>query len=129
MLFSEMTMITGAAGTTGVMFSPWFPRQADFAAFTLEVTAINGTTGTLAMKAFHKDRGDTGDGSDVDVSTECSLTAKGRDTETWPVQTSSTIKGFKELVRFQFTLSASAGIGSVTFRVLDPIWFDNLKAW
>jgi hypothetical protein len=103
--------------------------MADFAAFTLEIISINGSGGTLTMHAFHKDRNETGDGTDVDASTECSLTAKGRDTETWPVQTSSTVKGFKELIRFQFTFSASSGVGTVTFRVLPAIWFDNLKGW
>ena len=132
-MIDAQTLVTTApsGGSSVTMFSPWFQRGGDFATFTAEVAAIAGTStgATLTVRAFHKNADETGDGTDVDTSTKIELTTATRLAATWPVQSSSTVKGFKQLVRYQFSLSATGGTAYATFRMLSPIWFDNVKAW
>lgn len=131
-MIDAQTLVTTAGASTPssvTLFSPWFQRGGDFATFTAEVVAIAGTTAALTVRAFHKNADEAGDGEDVDTSTKIELTTATRLGATWPVQSSSTKKGFKQLVRYQFSLSATGGTAYATFRMLSPIWFDNVKAW
>lgn len=132
-MIDAQTLVTTGAGTSSVtLFSPWFPRGGDYATFTAEVAAIAGTGAKLTVRAFHKNADETGDGTDVDTTTKIELTAAStppRQSATWPVQESSTQKGFEQLVRYQFKLEATSGTAYATFRMLSPIWFDNVKAW
>jgi hypothetical protein len=119
------------SGNSVILFSPWFTRQGDYGTFTLEVTAQGGTSPVLTVKLFHKNSDDVGDGADVDSVTPTKITGNtvGRFPQTWPVMTaSSPTKGLKTMVRYQYTLSGT-GTCFATFRMLAPVWFDNVTGY
>ncbi|MBK8101708.1 MAG: hypothetical protein IPK26_31890 [Planctomycetes bacterium] len=129
MIDAQTLVTTGAGASSVILFSPWFQRGGDYATFTAEAVALAGTGAKLTVRAFHKNAEDTGDGVDVNSATTIELTTATRTPATWPVQDTSTVKGFKQLVRYQFKLEATSGTAYATFRMLSPIWFDNVKAW
>ena len=118
-------------GTTSTdVYSPWFPRGGDYGLISLEVAVIGGAgTPTLAVALFHKNTSDTGDGS-LATTLSFSRTAAGRTSVDFSngAGASPTFAGFKELVRYKFTLSGGAvNITSwATFRMLAPVWYDKV---
>ena len=118
-------------GTTStVVYSPWFPRGGDYGLFTLEVAVIGGAgTPTLSVALFHKNTSETGDGS-LATTLSFSLTSATRTSVDFSngAGSSPTFGGFKELVRYKFTLSGgSANITSwATYRMLAPVWYDKV---
>jgi len=118
-------------GTTATdVYSPWFPRGGDYGQLTLEVAVIGGAgTPTLAVALFHKNASETGDGA-LATTLAFSRTSAGRTSVDFynGAGASPTFGGFKELVRYKFTISGgSAGITSwATFRMLAPVWYDKV---
>ena len=111
------------------IFSPWMPRGGDLARFTLDAISFGQTGGgvaELSVRAFTKNTQDTGDGADADTSVSIVRTTEGRTTAEW-ASTAST--GFKELVRYKFTLTNNSDVGTVwaLFRMLTPVWFDAVR--
>lgn len=115
---------------TVVVFSPWFPRGGDNARFPLDLVEFDATGAAsmeLSVRAFTKNTEDSGDGADADTSTKITAIATGRTTVEWA---STSIVGFKELVRYQFTLANVSDEGGEVwslFRMLPPVWFDDVK--
>ena len=107
-----------------VVYSPWFPRGGDYGLFTIELIAISGSSANLSLSTqlMHKNASETGDG--VSVGSAIIRTASagaGR-------YSSDITAGFKELVRYQFTLQLSSGSGTnwAVFRTLAPTWYDKV---
>ena len=108
-----------------IVYGPWFPRQGDSVTCTLDMVAISGAI-TLTVELFTKNTEDQGDGENADPSsptTAITASATGRASATW-IGTDS--EGPKELVRYKFSSTGSGGW--FLFRMLDPVWFDDVKA-
>lgn len=131
-MFSAQT-IQMQGTTPTVLYSPWFPRGGDYGVFTLDVVGIGGSgTPTLTVAFFHKNSSDPGDGdlaADGTGST-ISRTATGRSSLDLAdgVGGTTAMAGFKELVRYEFTISGGAtNITSwATFRMLSIVWYDKV---
>jgi hypothetical protein len=113
---------TDTTGTT--VYSPWFPRGGDYGLFTVELVAISGTSANLKLSTqlIHKNASQPGEGDPVGAAIErTASTGAGR-------QTAEISAGFKELVRYKFTLALSSGTGTnwAVFRVLPPAWYDKV---
>jgi len=109
------------------VFSPWFPRGGDILRATGELVQDGGATVTI--RVFTKNSEDTGDGVDVNPDTTIGLSGSDtRETAEWKVNTTSQgAGGLEELVRYQFTVTGSAGTW-ILLRMLSPVWFDAVKA-
>jgi len=119
--------------TTGtVYFSPWFPRGGNAATFACEVIASADTTADIDMFTIQVQtkNAEDSDMSAVDVGTGASITLgtdeKVTNFEAGGKLSSATDQGFKELVRFQYTVKAKTnGRAWVHFRMLNPAWLSN----
>lgn len=120
---------TALANPSTVLLSPWFPRGGDYGIFTVEVEKMSDTTAGFSLKVelLHKNVVDTGNGVLVANS---AITVPGN-----VVSPSRSFKdivaGFKELVRYQFTLTTTASPPATTslwatFRMLSPVWYDRV---
>lgn len=136
MFDSQTIQMRGTTST--VLYSPWFPRGGDYGLFTLEVAAIESSegTGTVTLTAvlLHKNASEAGDGDPAVNGTDgnIALSAVNRTTVDYKngIGSSPTFEGFKELVRYQFTLtrsgSSTTGTSWATFRMLAPVWYDKV---
>lgn len=107
-----------------IVYSPWFPRQADMLRVTAECVAVNGAT--LVVKLYTKNNVDVGDGDNVDSGTNITLTAAGdRIVAEW--KTVGGQEGVEQLLRFQFTVTGENPTDWILFRVLPASWFDAVK--
>lgn len=109
------------AGT--VVYSPWFPRQADMLRVTAECVAVNNTS--LEIELYTKNPEDTGDGLAVDVNVSITLSAAGRSTAEWKTVNEP---GVEQLLRFRYTVGTEASNEWILFRLLPAVWFDAVKA-
>jgi len=111
----------GIAGIGDVLFTnetlltPWFPRAADNAVFTVELIFTIGST--LDVKVYHKNSEDTGDGSNSTAGTFTGLTAAGLGV--------LEVTDLKEMVRFE--VKATSGT-ALRYRFLDTTWFNKADA-
>ncbi len=111
-------------GTT--VYSPWFPRQGDSVTCTLDIVAISGST-NLTVELYTKNSEDEGPGENADDTISITGNSAGQATpKTWVGVSGTGAKGPKELVRYKF--SSASGSGWYLFRMLDPVWFDDVKA-
>ena len=126
-MFDGQLLFPGSVPSTGIMvYSPWFPRQADHLRVSLEVVQINGAT--IKVEVFTKNSEDSGDGTNADsagVPTNITANAVGRTTTEW--YSSGTI-GLLEMVRYRFKVTGTSVSDWVLFRMLSPIWFNAVKA-
>jgi hypothetical protein len=118
-MFEAQLLIAKGDGNDYSVFSPWMPRGGDNLTATLEV--IERDSATLTVRVFTKNSEDVGAGSDADVSKTISGGAAGRSDETWSGV-------LKELVRYKFTVSSETAGQWILFRMLSPVWFDDVKA-
>ncbi len=138
MFDSQTIQIQGTTST--VLFSPWFPRGGDYGIFTVEVTSMGFTTGggvelKLSVAMFTKNTSDPGDPANPAAGgvalTDFARTTTGRTSVDFKYNygTSPAFPGFLELVRYRFTLSGTSTTNTswATFRMLPPIWYDNVK--
>ncbi len=108
------------------VYSPWFPRQADSARFSLEVVARSGATVTVSVFTKLAEEGGDGVNSDSDGSpTSIVGSAVGRTTTEW--LSAGTI-ALLDLVRYKFTVTGTNNYDWVLFRMLPPAWFDSVNA-
>lgn len=130
MFDSQTIQMQGTTATT--LYSPWFPRGGDFGLFTIEATSMGGTSLTLTAVLVHKNASDPGDGAPVDGNiTDLKRSAVGRETIDFyngRVNSGTPFGGFKELVRYKFTLSggATSTTSWATFRMLPTTWYDKV---
>lgn len=117
-------LITMAPGTAQEYYTPWFPKGADNAHFTLEIIRQNfGTGGTPGFKVemLTKNREDVG--------------SKGTSLgSTWTQLTGTNFYDFaatnlRQLVRFKITVTGGTtpptGQEGVMYRILPPTWYDK----
>lgn len=101
------------------VFSPWMARGGDNAIFTADVAGLDGVDSWLEVTAFTKNTEDPGDGTAL--VTGIKGDSIGR--------TNVEYLGLKELVRYQFQVNERSGDGSRSlFRMLTPVWFNDLDA-
>ena len=131
MFDSQTIQMQGTTST--VLYSPWFPRGGDYGIFTLELVGVGGSgTPTLTIALLHKNASDPGDGDPAATGSGSTIsrTTAGRTSLDLAAGTGGTsaMVGFKELVRYQFTISGGAtNITSwATFRMLAPVWYDKV---
>jgi len=116
--------------TPTVLLSPWFPRGGDYGLFTLDVTSIGGDgTPALTVTMVHKDSDTAGEGTEY-TGLSISRSTPGRETVDFESgEGTPAFGGFKQLVRYKYTLSGSGGTAItswMTFRMLSPIWYDKV---
>jgi hypothetical protein len=120
--------ITCADTTATNVYSPWFPRGGDYGLFTLEVSSMSSSSSTLSLtvQMIHKNSAEAGDGGSVGSS----FSRTGSNYGATPRTTGTITAGFKELVRYKFTLALSSGSGQnwAIFRMLPPIWYDAVAS-
>lgn len=117
-----------------VIFSPWFPRGADSARMTLDVTAIStGGSPQITVEVFTKNSEDAGDGENSSAVTGDNIirTLVGRTTHEWDSEVLIKVMpianlGLRELVRYKYTI-ADIDSDWVLFRMLDPVWYDAVR--
>lgn len=112
-----LTQIVALDTAAKTYYTPWFPRQAMNAVFTMEKTSdsIGGTA--FQIDVFNKNREDEGSAPGSSVGTiNTALVANF-------YQLNAT--ALKELVRFKITFTASAAGQGVIFRLLPPTWYDE----
>lgn len=129
------TLLSGA-----VAFSPWFPRQADNAIFTVETIESFGGV-TLTVDVFTKNTEETGPGTQVGASISWNTVDSNSAFQAAQFLVGVTsFDGFDEMVRFKFSASSETVQlpvvnEEVTFdasnqmwlryRMLMPTWFDT----
>lgn len=131
-MFDSQTMqIQGTTATD--LFSPWFPRGGDYGIFTMEMTSKGASAGTLTLTArlYHKNAAETGDGTEVPGAiSSLALSSTGRTFFDYKNGGGTTpfFQGFKELVRYKFSLTGSGTTNTswVTFRMLPVTWYDKV---
>jgi hypothetical protein len=111
-----LTQIVALNTSATTYYTPWFPRGADNAFFTLE--KIQETFGTTAflVEAYSKNREDEGSAPGSLVGTFTTLSGAFQE---------ASCPALKELVRFVITFRASAVGQGVVFRFLQPTWYDT----
>ncbi len=126
-MFAAQSLITDSLVE---VYSPWFPRGGDHARFTVDVVSMGQSGGgvpEILVRVWTMSTEETGDGADADATVSIVRTTVGRTIQEW-LSTSTT--GFKELVRYKFSVSNTSDVGTVwaLFRMLSPVWFDAVKA-
>jgi len=106
------------------VLSPWFPRGGDNVTLTLDLVELYGNP-RLTVRAFTKNSEDPGDGTDADSVTPTMIAAGS------PGQVSASWEGkVGELVRYEFEIEHEDVTGApgdwVLFRMLPPVWFDDV---
>ncbi|MHC4516217.1 MAG: hypothetical protein ACYS5W_21315 [Planctomycetota bacterium] len=112
----------GEAGGSTVLFSPWFPREADYAVFSYEQIALKGSGTAFEVLVYHKNTEDTGEGATSGASFS-SLSDN--------IYTSSKV-AYKELIRFRYEVKDGnyndGGVCFVIYRMLAPTWYNAADA-
>lgn len=96
-------------------YTPWFPRGADNAVFTLEKQQDTFST-VMSVSVESKNREDEGSAPFADVATFTALAGNFFE---------ASCTGLKELVRFKMTFTANAVGQGVVYRFLPPTWYDT----
>jgi hypothetical protein len=114
----DQAMYIGQFVMVGVVtYSPWFPRGADKGTFLCELIS-KSATGTLDIDVQHKNRTDN-DAAAAVAGSFTQITSTG-------VATKEITAGFKELVRFKFTVGTGGATDDwVIFQMLDTAWRRN----
>ena len=117
-MFDAQLLIVGTEPV--IVYSPLMGRGGDNLTLSLDVVAIEGAT--IKVDIMTKNSEGTGNGALV-AATGLPLTLSTA------VQDNVTIGPDKleELVRYRFTVSGTKG-DWVLFRMLNPVWFDSVKA-
>ncbi|MEE9394026.1 MAG: hypothetical protein V3W41_16115 [Planctomycetota bacterium] len=103
------------------VFSPWMARGGDNLVFSAEVIDKN-LTSAFTIQLFEKNTETTGSGDPVAGGPTLDFT-------TAVSKTSSPAEGLKELVRYEFSFTATGASGDwVLFRMLAPVWYNAVKA-
>lgn len=122
-MFDAQSLCMQGSSPTAV-YGPWFPRGGDYGLFTLDVAKMSSASSSLILTValYHKNRDDTGDGTGIAGGMELN----GSQIATNPRTTTNFTTGFKELVRYVYSLEHAGGSGTnwATFRVLSPVWYD-----
>ncbi|MCB9870143.1 MAG: hypothetical protein H6837_09820 [Planctomycetes bacterium] len=90
-----------------IIFSPWFPREADNAIFTFE-TIDNDGSGSLTVDVYHKNTEDPGPGAALSATAAFSAIGSTN-------YKSGRFVGIKEMVRFATRVRGMGNAVSVPF--------------
>ncbi|MBZ0150269.1 MAG: hypothetical protein K8J09_01965 [Planctomycetes bacterium] len=110
-----LTQITALDTASVTYYTPWFPRGAENAAFSLEKVADTIGNGGVTFGVVTKNREDEGSGG----------TSAGSFSSVSGGFYEATCTGLSELVRFTITFRATAVGQGVIFRFLPPTWYDK----
>jgi len=113
------TQIVALNTSTQTYYTPWFPKAADNAIFTLEKVLDTIPTGAdgFTVTVFTKNREDEGSAPGTAVGTLNTALAGGF--------YEANCTGLKELVRFKITFKATAVGQGTIYRLLPPTWYDT----
>jgi len=104
------------------VYGPWIERKADNIIFTVDVIEIQDVANAqITFRLFTKNLEATTDGDEVDSTVKIERTTEGREDAQWGPDTGT---GLKELVRYE----CKAEVGFSNFRVLEPVWFNTIRA-
>ena len=122
-MFDAQYLIQPVTASVFKIYGPWMSRGGDNATFALDLIDETMSNGYFEIDIYTKASEDAGDGaSATGDSPEQILHSTGPKRYTWEVN-----GGMKELVRYEFTLTADVGTGErVFFRMLAPSWFDSV---
>jgi hypothetical protein len=126
---------TGSANPSTVVYSPWFSRGGDYGLFTVEGLKFSNTADDhlkLKVDMVHKPVSEPGNGDDIANSTFSVAGNAATTRVTMDMSTAvSGFTGFKELVRYKFTLTTTdspattVGLWAI-FRMFAPVWYDKV---
>ena len=108
------------------LYSPWMGRGGNGLRATLDL--IENESGCeIMVEVYTKDSEDSGAGSNADSGGTVFIkrNSAGRSTVEWLGTTSGAVQ-LKEMVRYKFTVTD--GTGWALFRMLAPVWFDDVDA-
>lgn len=96
-------------------YTPWFPKAADNAIFTMEkiLDTISGTA--VAVTVYTKNREDEGSAPGSLVATFSTLSGNILEAK---------CTGLKDMVRFRITFTAASAGQGLIYRFLPPTWYD-----
>ena len=102
------------------LFSPWMVRRGDNIQIVAEALAFIGSSPELSVELYTKNSEDPGDGDPL--GTALTITSVG--------PASKEFSGCDELVRYKYTYSSSSAnsYDYALFRMLSPVWFDDVLA-
>ena len=100
----------------GGLYSPWMGRQGDNIIVTIERIASDFQ---LSVEVFHKNSDETGNGTKLGL-TALDASSNG--------VFSKEFNDVKELVRYKYVPRSSDSRDLAFFRMLEPVWFDEVKA-
>ena len=92
-------------------------READNVIGILDVID-RASNPSVVVSLVEKNRNESGAGTALTGT--ITTTSTGRDVQTWT--------GVKELVRYKFKVNALATSAWALFRMLPPIWYDDVEA-
>lgn len=112
------TQIVALNTSPQTYYTPWFPRGADNAVFTMEkiLDTIPGGAGAFTVTVWTKNREDEGSAPDSLVATFTSLHGNFYE---------AACTGLEEMVRFRIVFTASLAGQGVIYRFLQPTWYDS----
>lgn len=119
-----------AARVSGsTVYSPWMGRGGDALTATLELVATSGGTVTVEVYTKNSDATSNYDGANAVTSgtIELSLSSPDRQSKDWNPQDPTNTVGIKELVRYKIAVTGTSGSWAL-FRMLAPVWYDNVDA-
>ncbi|MEZ6195167.1 MAG: hypothetical protein R3F20_05475 [Planctomycetota bacterium] len=111
----QAQFLMNTATTSIIVYGPWMPRQGDNITFTLDLVGAK-LTGNFVVELVTKNSEDTGAGTLSGVTAVKSTAG----------QIDATARGVEELVRYRYTFSEAAAGDWALFRMLDPIWWDDV---
>ena len=111
-------------GANTVLYSPWYPKGGGNARFTLDL--VQQQDADILVQVCTKTTEETGEGPNLVAMTPSTATSTMGQT-TYKTTGDATIL---ELVRYKFTVGPpdTETDGYVLFRMLAPVWFDDVKA-
>lgn len=100
------------------VYSPWISREGDLLRVHYDAIAL-GKGALCGLQVFHKNRQDTGPGTMAGTVT-LNVSAVG--------VTGSEFSDLKEMVRYKMFCTSPTKGNYALFRILSPIWFDQVRA-
>jgi len=112
------------------VFTPWFPRQADYAVFAYEII-LKDASASIAVAVYHKDSEDSGPGSALTADFNAMNTAAGSSTTVFSLDTATADSSgveLKELVRFRITSENEGTPLPLHYRFFETTWYNRGEA-
>lgn len=124
------TLAAPATGGGAIYYSPWFPRGGNAGVFQLDLMeVVDMSTVQFAIETKNTEDDDKDaltSFASVTISSFSSLPARTKLVAGASLDSTTTDSGFRELVRYRYTLDSSSSDGGfIHFRMLNPAWLSN----